>query len=115
MRCLPCSSPPLDCDMSAPRDDNIIKVRGLVNVFGDNVVHDGLDLDVKRGEVIGIVGGSGTGKSVLLRSILGLKTPDDGIIEVFGKNISLLSDDDRSLEERRWGVLFQDGDRKRVG
>lgn len=95
--------------MSPVSDENIIKVRGLVNAFGDNVIHDGLDLDVKRGEVIGIVGGSGTGKSVLLRSILGLKKPEAGTIEVFGQDLSLLSDDERRLQERRWGVLFQEG------
>ena len=61
----------------------IIRVRGLVNRFGEQVVHDGLDLDVRRGEILGVVGGSGTGKSVLLRTILGL-TPDGGEIEVLG-------------------------------
>ncbi len=95
--------------MSTSGDENIIKVRGLVNAFGDNVIHDGLDLDVKRGEVIGIIGGSGTGKSVLLRSIVGLKKPDAGTVEVFGIDLSTLSDDDRRVQERRWGVLFQDG------
>ena len=65
-----------------------ISVRGLRNGFGDQIVHDGLDLDVRRGEVIGVVGGSGTGKSVLMRSIIGLQTPLAGEIEVFGESMS---------------------------
>lgn len=89
--------------------DPIIRVRGLVNAFGTHVVHDGLDLDVERGEVIGIVGGSGTGKSVLLRSIIGLITPRSGQVEVFGTDLTRLSVPERRAQERRWGVLFQDG------
>ena len=58
--------------MARKADDIVISVKGLKNVFGDSVVHDGLDLDVRRGEIIGVVGGSGTGKSVLMRSIIGL-------------------------------------------
>ncbi|NWH08263.1 MAG: ABC transporter ATP-binding protein [Alphaproteobacteria bacterium] len=89
--------------------DVIIRVRGLHNQFGPQVVHHDLDLDVYRGEVIGIVGGSGTGKSVLLRSIVGLNRPRAGTIEVFGKVLSALPLAERRLTERRWGVLFQDG------
>lgn len=59
-------------------DAPLIRVRGVVNRFGEQVVHDGVDLDVRRGEIIGIVGGSGTGKSVLMRSILGLRRPNAG-------------------------------------
>ncbi len=69
---------------AVPEDEPIISVRGLKNGFGEQIVHDGLDLDVKRGEVLGVVGGSGTGKSVLMRSIIGLQTPIAGEIEVFG-------------------------------
>ncbi len=87
----------------------IITVRGLRNQFGTQVVHDGLDLDVLKGEVIGIVGGSGTGKSVLLRSIVGLNKPAAGHIEVFGQTIGDLAPKERSALEQRWGVLFQDG------
>ena len=65
----------------------IITVRGLRNAFGEQVVHENLDLDVCRGEILGVVGGSGTGKSVLLRSIIGLQTPDAGEIEVLGENM----------------------------
>jgi phospholipid/cholesterol/gamma-HCH transport system ATP-binding protein len=87
----------------------IIRVRGLVNRFGAETVHDALDLEVRRGEVIGIVGGSGSGKSVLLRTIIGLNRPVAGKVEVFGRNILGLSDRQRREFENRWGVLFQDG------
>jgi len=87
----------------------VIRVRGLVNRFGAQVVHDGLDLDVYRGEVLGIVGGSGTGKSVLLRSIVGLNRPTAGTIEVFGQDMARATAAEREAIERRWGVLFQDG------
>jgi phospholipid/cholesterol/gamma-HCH transport system ATP-binding protein len=91
------------------RDDVIIKVRGLVNGFGSTVIHDHIDLDVHRGEVLGVVGGSGTGKSVLLRTIVGLNRQLDGTIEVFGQNPRQLHG--RALRElqARWGVLFQEG------
>ncbi len=88
---------------------NIISIRGLKNQFGTQVVHERLDLDVHRGEVLGIVGGSGTGKSVLLRTIVGLNRQRAGSIEVFGTDLTKLSDDERREYETRWGVLFQDG------
>jgi len=87
----------------------IIRVRGLRNQFGRQVVHDNLDLEVRRGEIIGIVGGSGSGKSVLLRSIIGLNQPAAGTVEVFGQDLGQLSPEQRRAYERRWGVLFQDG------
>ncbi len=87
----------------------IIRVRGLVNRFGAETVHDGLDLDVLRGEVLGIVGGSGSGKSVLLRTIVGLNRPVEGQVEVFGRDVLEMSDRQRRELENRWGVLFQDG------
>ncbi|MEZ6031116.1 MAG: ABC transporter ATP-binding protein [Hyphomonadaceae bacterium] len=86
-----------------------VRVRGLVNRFGPKTVHDGLDLDMKRGEVLGVIGGSGTGKSVLLRSIVGLHTPNAGQIEVFGQTLNNLPRAKRVEVERRWGVMFQDG------
>jgi phospholipid/cholesterol/gamma-HCH transport system ATP-binding protein len=95
--------------MTNPSDDTVIRVRGLVTRFGSQTVHDGLDLDVRRGEVIGVVGGSGTGKSVLLRAIIGLKRPDDGEIDVLGRDVWRLGDAEAHALERRWGVLFQDG------
>jgi phospholipid/cholesterol/gamma-HCH transport system ATP-binding protein len=87
----------------------IIRVRGLVNRFGAEVVHNGLDLDVHRGEVLGIVGGSGSGKSVLLRTIVGLNRPVAGKVEVFGRALAAMNDSQMRELEKRWGVLFQDG------
>jgi len=87
----------------------IIKVRGLVNGFGDKLVHDHVDLDVYRGEVLGVVGGSGAGKSVLLRTIIGLNKPREGEIEVFGKKTTFAESGRMRALEMRWGVLFQDG------
>ncbi len=89
--------------------DTIIEVRRLVNAFGPQVVHDGLDLNVYRGEVLGVVGGSGTGKSVLLRTIVGLIRPKAGEIRVFGLDVLNTTEDERRAIETRWGVLFQDG------
>lgn len=86
-----------------------IEVRGLVSRFEDHVVHDGLDLTVQRGEVLGVVGGSGSGKSVLLRTLIGLKPPDGGVVKVFGEDVALASERGMSAIERRWGVLFQAG------
>jgi phospholipid/cholesterol/gamma-HCH transport system ATP-binding protein len=87
----------------------IIRVRGLINRFGAETVHDGLDLDVRRGEVLGVVGGSGSGKSVLLRTIVGLNRPVAGEVEVFEHDILEMSERQRRELENRWGVLFQDG------
>jgi phospholipid/cholesterol/gamma-HCH transport system ATP-binding protein len=90
-------------------DPIAIRVRGIVNSFGEQVIHDGVDLDVRNGEILGVVGGSGTGKSVLLRSIIGLKQPDAGEVTIFGESM-IGKDDDEALEiRRRWGVLFQGG------
>lgn len=86
----------------------VIRVSGLENRFGADVVHHGLDLDVAPGEILGVVGGSGTGKSVLMRSILGLRKPTGGHIEVFGQPMDA-SDDAQQRLARRAGVLFQDG------
>ncbi|RRN62855.1 ABC transporter ATP-binding protein [Caulobacter sp. 602-1] len=86
-----------------------IDVRGLVSAFGDNVIHDGLDLKVERGEVLGVVGGSGSGKSVLLNTIIGLKAPDGGTVRLFGGDMRTASRRRWSSVERRWGVLFQQG------
>jgi phospholipid/cholesterol/gamma-HCH transport system ATP-binding protein len=84
---------------------HVISIRGLVNRFGRQVVHDHLELDVRRDEILGIVGGSGAGKSVLLRSILGLHGPNEG-------DISVLDHPIRHHEpgpHKKWGVLFQGG------
>ncbi len=95
--------------MSTPADTPAIRVRGLRNQFGEQVVHEHLDLDVRRGEILGVVGGSGSGKSVLMRSILGLREPDAGTIEVLGVDGRSRADADRQHIERNTGVLFQDG------
>jgi phospholipid/cholesterol/gamma-HCH transport system ATP-binding protein len=89
--------------------ENIIEVRGVSNRFGEQVIHDGLDLDVRRGEILGVVGGSGTGKSVLMRSIIGLQTPEAGDIRVFGEPIIGRDEDEGKEVRRRWGILFQGG------
>ena len=89
--------------------ENVIEVRGLKNSFGDQVIHDGLDLDVHRGEILGVVGGSGTGKSVLMRSIIGLQRPEAGEITVFGES-TIDRDEGEAVDIRkRWGILFQGG------
>ncbi|MBU2360471.1 MAG: ATP-binding cassette domain-containing protein, partial [Alphaproteobacteria bacterium] len=95
--------------MPDPVADPIIRVRDLVTRFGTHTVHDGLSLDVRRGEIIGIVGGSGTGKSVLLHAIVGLLSPAAGTIEVFGQSVRNTDDDAYRHLRRRWGVMFQDG------
>ena len=88
---------------------NAIEVRGLKNAFGEQVIHDGLDIDLRRGEILGVVGGSGTGKSVLMRSIIGLQEPVEGEIHVFGRDMVGAGVDDSRDIRRRWGVLFQNG------
>ncbi|QIG78892.1 ABC transporter ATP-binding protein [Stakelama tenebrarum] len=90
-------------------EDIVIRVRGLRNSFGEQVVHENLDLDVRRGEIIGVVGGSGTGKSVLMRSIVGLQTPDTGEVEVFGHDTRGIDPQEETEIRKRWGVLFQGG------
>ena len=87
----------------------IIRVRGLHVGFGSKTVLDGLDLDVYPGEVTGFVGGSGQGKSVLTRAILGLTPKQAGSIEVFGEDLDQLSPEEHRAIERRWGVMFQGG------
>ena len=86
--------------------ENVVEVRGLVNRFGKSVIHNGLDIDLKRGEILGVVGGSGTGKSVLLRSIVGLQKPSAGKVTVLG--VDVLKADLGEIRAR-WGVMFQDG------
>ncbi|MGB5076741.1 MAG: ABC transporter ATP-binding protein [Sphingorhabdus sp.] len=90
-------------------EENIISVRGLCTSFGDQVIHQDLDLDVRRGEILGVVGGSGTGKSVLMRAIIGLQQPTAGEISVFGETMLGKDMGQGSDVRRRWGVLFQGG------
>jgi phospholipid/cholesterol/gamma-HCH transport system ATP-binding protein len=95
--------------MAAAPAPPVVRVRGLVSRFGSQVVHDGLDMDVPANEIFGVVGGSGTGKSVLLRTILGLRAPDAGTVELYGKNVQRLAAVDRSAMVRSYGVTFQNG------
>jgi phospholipid/cholesterol/gamma-HCH transport system ATP-binding protein len=89
--------------------DPVIRVLGLVNRFGEQVVHDGLDMEVRCNEIFGVVGGSGAGKSVLLRTILGLRSPDAGTVEMYGQDMQHLSRADRGALVRSYGVTFQNG------
>lgn len=93
----------------AEPDTPVIRVRGLKNQFGTHVVHEDLDLDVYRGEILGVVGGSGTGKSLLLRTITGLHRPTAGSIEVFGVDSKSKRTAAQGNQDERWGVMFQDG------
>jgi phospholipid/cholesterol/gamma-HCH transport system ATP-binding protein len=93
----------------AAKRDAVIRVRGLKVGFGDKLVLDSLDLDIMRGEVLGFVGASGAGKSVLTRAILGLIPKRGGSIVVDGRDIDALNQSERDLLEQRWGVLFQQG------
>ena len=87
----------------------LVSVRGVVNRFGEQLIHDGLDLDVHNGEVLGIVGGSGSGKSVLLRTILGLQRPTAGQVLIEGADITAMSEKQLLAVKRRYGVTFQHG------
>ncbi len=94
----------------AMADAPAIRVRGLRNSFGAQLVHDDLDIELRQGEILGVVGGSGTGKSVLMRSIIGLQQPDAGSVEVFGQSTLDMPDEATTRDvRRRWGVLFQGG------
>jgi phospholipid/cholesterol/gamma-HCH transport system ATP-binding protein len=86
-----------------------IEVRGLYSAYGDHVIHEHLDLTVRRGDVLGVVGGSGAGKSVLLNTIIGLKRPEGGSVKIFGVDIQYARHRQWTAIERRWGVLFQAG------
>jgi phospholipid/cholesterol/gamma-HCH transport system ATP-binding protein len=93
----------------ARSDEPVIEVKGLNNSFGEQIIHENLCLTVRRGEIMGVVGGSGTGKSVLMRSIIGLQTPQEGEVEVFGEPMVGRDEEEAKHVRRRWGVLFQGG------
>lgn len=84
-------------------------MRGLVTRINGRVLHENLDLEERRGEILGVVGGSGAGKSVLLRTIVGLMRPASGSIEIFGEDVQAIDEARLRGVEARWGVLFQDG------
>ena len=96
-------------DFRTPGKETIIEVRDIVVGFGEQVVLNKVNLDVYRGEILGFVGGSGAGKSVLMRTIIGLLPKRDGTIKVFGVDMGPATDAERQAVERRWGVLFQEG------
>ena len=87
----------------------VIEVRGMLSQFGERVIHQNLDLTVNRGEIVGVVGGSGTGKTVLLNSIIGLKEPEDGSVKLFGQDRSTMTKAEAVAVEQRTGILFQRG------
>jgi len=87
----------------------VISLRGITNCFGGQVVHKNLDLDIRRGEIIGLIGGSGSGKSVLLRTILGLHQQTAGSVTVMGVDMGRASEAEKERVRRQWGVLFQEG------
>src|SRR6202142_2909457 len=89
--------------------DVVIEARDVVVGFGSHIVLDHVDLDVFEGEILGFVGGSGAGKSVLMRTIIGLLPKRNGSIEVFGTDLAAVNDEELRAIERRWGVLFQQG------
>jgi len=93
----------------SPASDPVIEIIDVVSQFGTRRIHDKLNLTVERGEILGVVGGSGTGKSVLLNTVIGLKKPEGGQVKVFGQDIHTASRKGWSDIERRWGVLFQQG------
>ena len=95
--------------MSETSATPVVRVRGLVSRFGAQVVHDGLDMDVPAGEIFGVVGGSGSGKTVLLRTILGLREPDGGAVELYGKDVQQMAVADRNALVQTYGVTFQSG------
>jgi phospholipid/cholesterol/gamma-HCH transport system ATP-binding protein len=95
--------------MAGLAEDLVVDVRGVVNRFGRQVVHDGLDMQVRRGEVFGILGGSGSGKSVLLRTILGLRRPQAGQVRVEGVDMTQLAGNPLRAAKARYGVTFQHG------
>lgn len=95
--------------LDVPDDELAIRLRGIANRFGPVTIHEGLELDILRGETVGIVGGSGTGKSVLLNSIIGLRRPSEGTVMVLGHDVWGEQEDERKALDSRWGVMFQDG------
>jgi phospholipid/cholesterol/gamma-HCH transport system ATP-binding protein len=95
--------------LDVSEDELAIRLRGIANRFGPVTIHEDLDLDIIRGETVGVVGGSGTGKSVLLGSIIGLRRPSEGHVTVLGHDVWSQDSAERKALDARWGVMFQDG------
>jgi phospholipid/cholesterol/gamma-HCH transport system ATP-binding protein len=96
---------PLHIPLGAP----VIEIRGLWTKFGDHVVHKGVDLTVFAGEILSLVGGSGSGKTTMLRQMLGLETPHQGTVSIFGQRLDTAGKKELQALRNRWGVLFQEG------
>ena len=95
---------------NAPSTEKVaVSLRGITNRFEKQTVHENLDLDIMQGEILGLIGGSGTGKSVLLRTIMGLNRQASGEITIMGVNMNTASEKERDNVRHQWGVLFQDG------
>jgi len=94
---------------ASEKDKPAIEVRNVVNRFGKQLVHDGVNLELKKGEILGLVGGSGSGKSVLLRTMLGLHKPNEGEVLVAGQDVTEMSEAEKKEMAKKWGVAFQDG------
>ena len=102
-------SPVPGADAAQPSQDTVIEVDGVVTRFGAQTVHDGLNLQVRRGELVALIGGSGSGKSVLLREILGLHRPTEGTVHLLGTDMWHASDEQLAATRKRFGMMFQEG------
>jgi phospholipid/cholesterol/gamma-HCH transport system ATP-binding protein len=100
---------PFDGDAKAADDHYVIRLSGVKKAFGEREILRGVDLDVRRGETLVIMGGSGCGKSTVLRHMIGVLSPDEGGVEVFGQDLGDVTDDDLGAIRRRFGILFQSG------
>lgn len=107
------TAPPTPAGPFSPENEHppqsIVSLRGITNRFGSQVVHENLDLDIRKGEILGLIGGSGSGKSVLLRTILGLNRQAAGTVSIMGVNMQTASPEEKMRIRQQWGVLFQDG------
>ena len=103
------TAPPSPSPGAPASSEIVVSLRGITNSFGSQVVHENLDLDIRKGEILGLIGGSGSGKSVLLRTILGLNRQAAGTVTVLGVNMDEAPRAEKARVRGQWGVLFQDG------